>query len=400
VGCSFSYEALGPGGLGLGGTSGGDGDVSSTTDLGDGDGDGDGGSDGGDGDNGDGDGAGGGSSNTAGSGGRTGGTTGGSGGTSAAGGSSSGGSSGDGGSPAAGGAPASGGASGSGGVTGDFEVTTWLDEDDMGATVALPLGNGLSLREAIELANSTAGHQTITAGPGTINLTKQLPFVNETADLIFDGTVLDGAALSNAPLLRMDGPGVLIQGVSLVSASYVGFYLNADDGIVRDSTVTNSTGQAMHVSGSNVEISGNLIVGSIGILYSPSSSSSKIWFNTLVQVDGVAAINPGQASGVDLRNNIIVQSTTYAVAGACSKFTFYSNNLFWANVSGINSQCAPGADSPVLDPLFTDAQAGDYSLVSTSPAVDAGVDVGLDRAPGAAENYLGVAPDLGRREKQ
>jgi predicted outer membrane repeat protein len=54
-----------------------------------------------------------------------------------------------------------------------FIVTTLVDENDTGATVGVPGGTGLSLREAIALANSEAGADTITfdAGlAGTIRL--------------------------------------------------------------------------------------------------------------------------------------------------------------------------------------------------------------------------------------
>jgi hypothetical protein len=42
------------------------------------------------------------------------------------------------------------------------------------------------------------------------------------------------------------------------------------------------------------------------------------------------------------------------------------------------------------DPLFVDPAAGDYSLSSQSPALDAGIDVGLP--------FSGNAPDLGHQE--
>ena len=43
----------------------------------------------------------------------------------------------------------------------DFTVTTLDDENDAGATVGSPGGAGLSLREALTLANGAAGADNI-----------------------------------------------------------------------------------------------------------------------------------------------------------------------------------------------------------------------------------------------
>jgi hypothetical protein len=79
-----------------------------------------------------------------------------------------------------GGSAGAAGTAGSGGSSGipirDFVVTTGVDENDAGATVAAPGGAGLSLREAINLANGTAGHQVITFASGiTVALASALP---------------------------------------------------------------------------------------------------------------------------------------------------------------------------------------------------------------------------------
>jgi hypothetical protein len=53
----------------------------------------------------------------------------------------------------------------------------------------------------------------------------------------------------------------------------------------------------------------------------------------------------------------------------------------------------PNEDHSVIgDPLFVDPDNGDYRLREGSPAIDAGVDVGLP--------YLGDAPDIGAFEHQ
>jgi hypothetical protein len=50
------------------------------------------------------------------------------------------------------------------------------------------------------------------------------------------------------------------------------------------------------------------------------------------------------------------------------------------------------------DPLFTDPGNDDYGLVSTSPAVDAGVDLGIDRNASDPGAFDGSGPDIGHPE--
>src|SRR5262245_41216388 len=78
-----------------------------------------------------------------------------------------------------------------------FTVTTLVDENDAGETAAGSLGTGLSLREAIALANANSGADDITFAAGlsggTIRLTLGTLQVNTAAltingDLGNDGT--------------------------------------------------------------------------------------------------------------------------------------------------------------------------------------------------------------------
>ena len=47
---------------------------------------------------------------------------------------------------------------------------------------------------------------------------------------------------------------------------------------------------------------------------------------------------------------------------------------------------------------FVDPDAYDFRLSADNPAIDAGVDTGLDLLPDSAERFLGDAPDLGAVE--
>ena len=80
-----------------------------------------------------------------------------------------------------------------------YVVTTLTDENDPGATVAVPGGTGLSLREAITLANAAAGADTIAFAAGlsggTIRLTNAAGTLVVTNTLTVDGDINnDGSA--------------------------------------------------------------------------------------------------------------------------------------------------------------------------------------------------------------
>lgn len=76
-----------------------------------------------------------------------------------------------------------------------FFVTTSADESNAGATVGNPGGAGLSLREALALAGSSAGPDTIKFNGSLSNLTLSLGQLRVESDVTIDGdTNGDGSA--------------------------------------------------------------------------------------------------------------------------------------------------------------------------------------------------------------
>src|SRR5262245_2878861 len=68
-----------------------------------------------------------------------------------------------------------------------FVVTTSVDENNAGATVGSPGGTGLSLREALALAGSAAGPDTIKFNSSLSNLTLSLGQLRVESDVTIDG---------------------------------------------------------------------------------------------------------------------------------------------------------------------------------------------------------------------
>ncbi len=131
-----------------------------------------------------------------------------------------------------------------------FTVTTLTDENDVGATVLMPLGDGLSLREAIGLANPG---DTITfamgLSGGTMTLSGSRITIGAGANLTIDGDLDD----NNTPDITISGNDV----------SQVFFVAGGANATLEGLTISNGYGVAF--------MSGN---GVNGTNYGPGDSSS------------------------------------------------------------------------------------------------------------------------------
>ncbi len=418
----------------------GDGDGDAAGGMGDGDGDGSGGSDVGAGGRigyGSGDGGGSSAEGTGGAG-ASGGT--GSGGDVSAGGATSGGAAGDGGSSGGG---ASGGSGGSN-LT-DIVVTTGADEADPDATVQSPGGSGLSLREALLIANAAAGEQTITLQSDLlIVLGSALPTITDALRMEYEpgvtglATIEATAVPGMSPCLAVDGSNVRLSGlvilncpnepVELTSGSGnelngnlfsnpgasvavggsnpvvlfnfvlggggAGIYVSADNAQILANWVQDTAGAGIVVanSASDATVFSNLVFGApIGVVV--EAAHAKVWHNTFSGND--AGLYLSGATRVDFRNNIIASSSSFGIIGSSGDFAELGYNLFHQNAAGNCSDCALDGTAILADPLFVNPAADDFTLQPDSPAIDMGADLGMDRLPFDAEDYAGAAPDIG-----
>ncbi len=101
---------------------------------------------------------------------------------------------------------------------------------------------------------------------------------------------------------------------------------------------------------------------------------------------------------MDVRDNLFTHNGGHGMSGSVSGFSPFDHNGFFANALGPISGAAPGATDVTADPRYVDRAGGDFRLLPGSPAVNAGVDVGLDvNGPGSG-NFSGAGPDLGAFE--
>jgi hypothetical protein len=127
------------------------------------------------------------------------------------------------------------------------------------------------------------------------------------------------------------------------------------------------------------------------VAYEGRIRNISIYNNVLYGNDIGVEISAVDVDGVAIKNNIF-HSNRYAQTDISSRINnlIISHNLYHQPAS-----VGAGAsdDSPVFgDPMFVNAPGGDFHLQANSPAIDAGVDVGLP--------YNGIAPDLGAFETE
>ena len=70
-------------------------------------------------------------------------------------------------------------------------------------------------------------------------------------------------------------------------------------------------------------------------------------------------------------------------------------NLYFEIATTPCDGCTTGPNAIFEDPLFADPLSFDFTLTTGSPAIDSGVDLGIDVNGAQADNYNGIGPDIG-----
>jgi parallel beta-helix repeat protein len=177
----------------------------------------------------------------------------------------------------------------------------------------------------------------------------------------------------------------------------------SDDTTVRGNTITGNSYCGIHLAGNNERalLEGNQIWTHTwnDIRGDAAVHDVVVQHNTLTDSPYGVIIDAAGNTGWEVRNNIITTSTTAGVETSGATLTAFGYNLFSANLSDC-SGCTVQSTDVLMDPLFVDPSpaAPDFTLQGLSPAIDAGVDLGVDVNGPAPGDYNGAAPDIGAHE--
>ncbi len=338
------------------------------------------------------------------------------------------------------------------------EVTTAADESDPGATPGSPGGTGLSLREAIAYVNglATTTPQAIAfaipgPAPHRIVLGSALPALTAASAAIAgtpDVTVDCAGAGVGQSCLVLSGSGQALLGLSLTGNGATGISLQGSGAQVADCSIA-STGRAPGVAGILTQaggtigpgnevsgagtgiqvggttavavvdnlvhdnaigialdggaagtvpaaVTGNLVLRSSQSGITAAKASGSIWFNT-VDGNAVHGLLAGSPVSLDVRNNLFTGNGSAGIGGGIAGLLPFDHNGYFGNGVPIAGGSL-GPTDVTADPLYVNPTGGDYRLLPGSPAINAGVDVGVDvNGPGPGR-WDGSAPDLGARE--
>ena len=137
-----------------------------------------------------------------------------------------------------------------------------------------------------------------------------------------------------------------------------------------------------------------------------SSGSSSLFNNTLFDIEGYNAVRNTSGDPIVVRNTLIHTKTRFDSDGGIRTTpedvaSQFSNNSFWNFDSPYvyyNAGGLSGVNDLFVDPLLSNPALDDFSLLSASPAIDAGTNTG--HTVDFFGNPIYGAPDIGAIEYQ
>jgi hypothetical protein len=249
----------------------------------------------------------------------------------------------------------------------------------------------VTIQNVTSHASNGIGFNTMTQGPTT---PLHITILNST----FDGNTLDGiraTRVGSAAGTSNIIANLLIDRCTVLDNSRYGIYAEADDLTIQRTRITSARFlrlvDCVRTKLRNVTIYAALWNGWHPIYVDGARGDWLDIKNCIILCDETAAQNIALTSAfAPASKQVSIDFTLW------SPNTLGNNRMLWGGTAYTyaNWKTTSGQDShsPIpADPLFIDKTAYDFRLQAASPAINAGVDVGLP--------YLGAAPDLGYAEK-
>lgn len=331
--------------------------------------------------------------------------------------------------------------------TSDVVVTTEADEDDANASPSSPGGTGLSLREAIKFVNSNPAGQRIRFQPGleiTSGSVLTLSAENVTivgepdVEITFTGTTATSTCLTlegagdaligvnargcEGQLIDLKQPNQSVRGGRFEgsSASACGIRIKeqtqtvgpgtelsgfgdnaietkASDGVIDGVRIHDcGTGIRVMVTGGNARIDRSVIYANTLGLDLRATTAIRACVIAGNTSDGIKATG---SQSLAVRSSLLTGNGGFGINATSQTIASRDTNGYFGNGGGpLSGGQLPAANDVTADPLYLAPQAGDYRLGPESPAINAGVDLGLDLNGAAPNRFNGPLPDLGAEE--
>ncbi len=211
-----------------------------------------------------------------------------------------------------------------------------------------------------------------------------------------------GALTSSTGVSALDS--VTVGPRNLVAGWATGVAIAGAGGLVDGNTIrANGTGIAAAgvPAGATLTVQRNRVHANAGAgMEVGNSGGSLLVRHNLFHGNGIDGFDAATAMLV-MHDNLFTGNGHYGVNAPPGDFAAgaFDHNGFFGNLKGAAiPPLATGPSDVLADPRYIDAAAGDFRLAPDSPAVNAGVDTGLDVNGPAPGLYNGLAPDLGPEE--
>jgi len=181
----------------------------------------------------------------------------------------------------------------------------------------------------------------------------------------------------------------IIENLEITNSSEDGIFITADSVTVQGCYIHDFNKDGIRIEGSEVLILRNRASANSGhgINNRDSGLNNKIYNNTIYGNGNNGIETQGSVVTLRIFNNIIElndKGINADIANICGY------NCLWNNSTDYAGGCVDFAGGISVDPLFTDAVSGDFTLQAGSPVIDQGLDLGYDYQP--------PAPDMGALE--